>query len=59
MIYYYALTHIAASRVASFSYIQPVFATLMAVLILDERLTVPVVAAGLTILAGVYITERG
>jgi drug/metabolite transporter (DMT)-like permease len=59
LIYYYALTHIAASRVASFSYLQPVFATLMAVLILNERLTGPVVAAGAAILAGVYITERG
>jgi drug/metabolite transporter (DMT)-like permease len=59
LIYYYALTHIAASRVASFSYLQPVFATLMAVLILNERLTGPVVTAGAAILAGVYITERG
>ena len=59
LIFYYALTHIAASRVASFSYLQPVFATLMAVLILDERLTAPVITAGLAILAGVYITERG
>jgi drug/metabolite transporter (DMT)-like permease len=59
LIYYYALTHIAASRVASFSYLQPVFATAMAVFLIDERLTAPVVAAGLGILAGVYITERG
>jgi drug/metabolite transporter (DMT)-like permease len=58
LIYYYALTHISASRVASFSYLQPVFATAMAVFLLDERLTLPVVVAGIGILAGVYITER-
>lgn len=59
MIYYYALTHISASRVASFSYLQPVFAIAMAVFLIGERLTPPVVAAGVGILAGVYITERG
>lgn len=59
LIFYYALTHTAASRVASFSYLQPLFATLMAVLILGERLTAPVVTSGLAILGGVYITERG
>jgi drug/metabolite transporter (DMT)-like permease len=58
LIYYYALTHIDASRVASFSYLQPVFATSMAVFLLDEHLTTPVVTSGLAILAGVYITER-
>lgn len=59
LIYYYALTHIDASRVASFSYLQPVVATGMALFLLDEHLTAPVVTSGLTILAGVYITERG
>jgi len=59
LIYYYALSHIPASRVASFSYLQPVFATAMAVFLIDEPLTAPVVAAGVGILAGVYITERG
>ena len=59
LIYYYALTHISASRVASFSYLQPVFAIAMAVFLIGERLTPPVVAAGIGILAGVYITERG
>lgn len=59
LIYYYALTHIPASRVASFSYLQPVFATAMAVLLINERLTPPVIAAGIGILAGVYIAERG
>ncbi len=59
LIYYYALTHIAASRVASFSYLQPLLATGMAVFLLNEPLTAPVVISGLAIFAGVYITERG
>jgi drug/metabolite transporter (DMT)-like permease len=59
LIYYYALTHVPASRVASFSYLQPVFATAMAVGLIHERLTLPVIVAGAGILAGVYITERG
>jgi len=59
MVTYYALTHISASHVASFSYLQPVFATAMAVFLLDERLTAQAIAAGIGILPGVFITERG
>jgi drug/metabolite transporter (DMT)-like permease len=59
LIYYYALTRIAASRVSAFSYLQPVFATAMGVAILGERLTAPVVAGGLVILSGVSLAERG
>jgi drug/metabolite transporter (DMT)-like permease len=59
LIYYHALTHMAASRVSAFSYLQPVFASAMGVAILDERLGAPVIAGGLVILSGVYLTERG
>jgi len=59
LIYYYALTYIAPSRLAAFSYLQPVFAMLLALFLLGESLTVPVVTAGGVILTGVYITERG
>lgn len=59
LIYYHALTYIAPSRLAAFSYLQPVFAMLMALFLLGEHLTVPVVTAGGVILAGVYVTERG
>ncbi|MGD1073493.1 MAG: DMT family transporter [Bryobacteraceae bacterium] len=58
LIYYYALARIPASRMAAFQYLQPVFATVMAMVILGEELTAPLVAAGGIIFAGVYVTER-
>jgi drug/metabolite transporter (DMT)-like permease len=59
LIYSYALTHISASRVAAFSYLQPVLATALAVAVLGERITLPLVAGGAVIFSGVYLTERG
>jgi drug/metabolite transporter (DMT)-like permease len=58
LIYYYALARIPASRMAAFQYLQPVFATLMAVVLLGEQLTGIVMAAGAIIFAGVFVTER-
>lgn len=58
-IYYFALRRIAASRVAAFSYLQPVFATLMAAAWLAEQITATVVTGGVVIFAGVVIAERG
>jgi drug/metabolite transporter (DMT)-like permease len=59
LIYYYALTHISASRVSAFIYFEPLIATAMAVAFLGERLTAPLVAGGTVIFTGVYLTERG
>jgi drug/metabolite transporter (DMT)-like permease len=59
LIYYYALTQIAASRVSAFSYLQPPLATLLGVLMLGERITAPLVLGGAVIFAGVYLAERG
>jgi len=59
LIYYYALGRISASRVAAFSYLQPVIATLMAAAVLRERVTLPLIAGGAVIFAGVFLTERG
>ncbi|MEO7651452.1 MAG: DMT family transporter, partial [Bryobacteraceae bacterium] len=59
LIYYYALKFIPASRVSAFSYLQPAVATLMAAVTLGERITMPLVAGGAVIFAGVYLTERG
>jgi drug/metabolite transporter (DMT)-like permease len=59
LIYYHALAHMTASRVSAFSYLQPVFASIMGVAILDEHLGAPVIAGGAVILAGVYLAERG
>jgi drug/metabolite transporter (DMT)-like permease len=59
LIYYYALGRISASRVAAFSYLQPVVATIMAAAVLRERVTLPLIAGGAVIFAGVFLTERG
>jgi len=59
LIYFYALTRIAASRVSAFSYLQPVIATLLAVTLLGESISITLLAGGAVILAGVYLTERG
>jgi drug/metabolite transporter (DMT)-like permease len=59
LIYYYALTYAPASRVSALSYLQPLLATLMAIPILHEPVTMPLVAGGALVLAGVYVTERG
>jgi drug/metabolite transporter (DMT)-like permease len=36
---------------------QPFLATMLAVMVLGERLTAPIVAAGGVIIAGVFVTE--
>jgi len=59
LIYSYALAHMEASRVSASSYLQPLLATLIAIVILDEHLTAPILTGGTLVLAGVYITERG
>jgi drug/metabolite transporter (DMT)-like permease len=58
LIFYYVLHHLAASRLAMFSYLQPVGATVLGALLLHEHVTAPLILAGAVILAGVYITQR-
>ncbi len=58
-IFYYALTKIEASRVITFSYLQPVLATLLGILILGERLTAYLLTGGPLVLIGVYLIEWG
>ncbi len=58
LIYYWALSHAAASRVAALSYLQPLIATLLAVPLLGEPVTPPLMAGGAMVFAGIYITER-
>ena len=58
LIYAFALTELAASRVAAFSYLQPVMATALAIWLLAEKLTGGVVVGGALILGGVYLAER-
>lgn len=54
----YALTGLAASRVAAFNYLQPVIASSLAIWLLSERLTAHVLIGGTLVLAGVYLIER-
>jgi drug/metabolite transporter (DMT)-like permease len=58
-IYYYALTHVPASRVSAFSYLQPLLATVMAIPLLGEHPTKSLVAGGALVLLGVFLAERG
>jgi drug/metabolite transporter (DMT)-like permease len=59
MIFYYALSKISASRVIAFSYLQPVLATILAILFLGERLTPYLLVGGALVLVGVALAERG
>jgi drug/metabolite transporter (DMT)-like permease len=58
-IFYFALNHMPASRLAAFSYIQPVIAALAGLLILGEPITATVGLGGLLVLSGVWVTGRG
>jgi drug/metabolite transporter (DMT)-like permease len=58
LIYYYALTHISASRVSAFSYLQPLLATVLAIPFLGENPTTSLMMGGGLVLAGVVVAER-
>lgn len=53
-----AINELTASRVAAFSYIQPVIATGLGVWLLAERISLKIILGGTLILLGVYLTER-
>lgn len=59
MIFYFALSRIAASRVIVFSYFQPVLVTLLGVVVVGEKITPYLLSGGAMILGGVYLAERG
>lgn len=58
LIFYWALTYIPASRMSAFTYFQPLLATLLAIPLLGEHLTIPLLFGGALVLGGVYLTER-
>jgi drug/metabolite transporter (DMT)-like permease len=58
-IYYYALSHVPASRVSAFSYLQPLLATLFAIPLLGEHPTNSLMMGGGLVLTGVFLAERG
>lgn len=59
LIFYYALAWVPASRIAAFSYTQPVLASLLGWLLLNESLTGIVMGSAALVLAGVLLVERG
>lgn len=59
LIFYYALTKLEASRVITFSYLQPVLATILGILILGEHVTAYLLTGGPLVLIGVYLIEWG
>jgi drug/metabolite transporter (DMT)-like permease len=58
LLYYYALTHIAASKVSTFSYLQPLLATGLAMAFLGELPSASLLSGGALVLAGVFVAER-
>jgi drug/metabolite transporter (DMT)-like permease len=58
VIFYYALTHLPASRVSAFGYLQPVMATILAVALMGDQITGTLLAGGSLVLTGVILTER-
>ncbi len=57
LIYALALTELTASRVAAFSYLQPMMAMFLGIWLLAEKLTFRVVISGALILLGLYLIE--
>jgi drug/metabolite transporter (DMT)-like permease len=58
-IYVYALRRLPASRVSSVSYLQPICATLLAVMFLGERPGSAFLGGAALVLTGVWITQHG
>ncbi len=55
----YALGHMESSIAGVFLYVQPIVAAIGGILLLDERLTWPLIAGGALIIAGVAIAQFG
>jgi drug/metabolite transporter (DMT)-like permease len=58
LIYYWALGHVPASRIAGVQYVQPLTATSLGWVLLGESVSLNLGLAGAVILAGVYLAER-
>ncbi len=58
LLYFRVLKHLPATQLTTFTYLQPAMGSLMAVPLLGEPLSVGLLGGGLTILLGVYLTER-
>ena len=58
LIYYKVLKQMPASKLTTFTYLQPVLASAMAIPMLGETLSISLLAGGLMILFGVFLTEK-
>jgi drug/metabolite transporter (DMT)-like permease len=58
LIWYHALGKLGASRVAMFSYLQPLFATLSAIPLIGEAAGWAVAVGGVLVLGGVALAEK-
>ncbi|MBM3678480.1 MAG: DMT family transporter [Actinobacteria bacterium] len=56
--WYWALARGGVARISTLQFLMPVSGVVLAALILDERLTLPLAVAAVTILAGVAIAQR-
>jgi len=57
-IYYWALRHMDASRLAATTYIEPILAMALGAVFLGERFSGRLLIGGALVVTGVYITER-
>lgn len=57
-LWYYALTHLDAGKVAVFNNLQPIFTTIMALAIFGTQPTLPFLIGGVIALAGVVVTQK-
>lgn len=58
LIYYKVLKQMPASELSTFTYLQPVLASTMAIPLLGESMSLNLIGGGLIILLGVFLTER-
>ncbi len=58
LIFYHALHYMPSSQVSRLAYLQPFFATALAVPLLGEKVTASLVTGGALVLAGVFWAER-
>lgn len=57
LLWFWALRHLAASRLSVFTYLQPVLGTLLGIYVLHEPFTFQLAIAGGLVLGGVLLTE--
>lgn len=59
VLWFYALKKIEASKVSVFNNLQPIFTTIMAVILFNHEVTLTFVAGGILIIIGVIAAQRG